>query len=249
MDIASEAALAIMRVCLKHQDWKSLNAQITLLSKRRSQHRKTISSIVKEGMLHVSSAPSKEDSIEFIETLRAVSDGKMYLEVERAQLTKILADMKEKEGDVEGAANILQEVQVETFGSMDKREKVNYILEQMRLCLAKKDYIRSSIISKKIEPKNLLDEDIQDLKLKYYKLMIEFNTYQNDTGALSKCAEAVFNTPMVLHDVNVMQEALSTYILFMVLSVPSETQTETLKKLLLREEKKLRDMMVCAYIV
>lgn len=33
---------------------------------------------------------------------------------------------------------------------MEKKEKVEFILEQMRLCLAKKDYIRTSIISKKI---------------------------------------------------------------------------------------------------
>ena len=51
------------------------------------------------------------------------------------------------------AANILQELQVETYGSMEKREKVEYILEQMRLCLAKKDYIRTQIISKKISVK------------------------------------------------------------------------------------------------
>ena len=36
---------------------------------------------------------------------------------------------------------------------MEKREKVEYILEQMRLCLAKKDYIRTQIISKKISVK------------------------------------------------------------------------------------------------
>lgn len=44
-------------------------------------------------------------------------------------------------------------MQVETFGSMEKDEKVRFILEQMRLCLAKKDYIRTQIISKKINIK------------------------------------------------------------------------------------------------
>lgn len=44
-------------------------------------------------------------------------------------------------------------LQVETYGSMERREKVEFILEQMRLCLAKKDYIRTQIISKKISPK------------------------------------------------------------------------------------------------
>jgi len=36
---------------------------------------------------------------------------------------------------------------------MEKKEKAEFILEQMRLCLAKKDYIRTQIISKKITTK------------------------------------------------------------------------------------------------
>ena len=36
---------------------------------------------------------------------------------------------------------------------MERREKVQFILEQMRLCLAKKDFIRTQIISKKVSPK------------------------------------------------------------------------------------------------
>lgn len=53
--------------------------------------------------------------------------------------------------------------QVETFGSMERKEKVEFILEQMRLCLAKKDYIRCQIISKKISIKffNSEDEELQ----------------------------------------------------------------------------------------
>lgn len=47
----------------------------------------------------------------------------------------------------------MQYLQVETFGSMEREEKVQFILEQMRLGLAKKDYIRTQIISKKISIK------------------------------------------------------------------------------------------------
>ena len=39
----------------------------------------------------------------------------------------------------------------------------------MRLCLAKKDYIRTQIISKKINTKFFEDEGTQDLKLKFYR--------------------------------------------------------------------------------
>jgi hypothetical protein len=49
----------------------------------------------------------------------------IYVEVERARLTHKLAKMKEFEGDITEAANIMQELQIETYGSMNKREKVN----------------------------------------------------------------------------------------------------------------------------
>jgi len=41
---------------------------------------------------------------------------------------------------------------------MDRREKLEFLLEQMRLCLAKHDYIRTQIISKKINIKVFEDE-------------------------------------------------------------------------------------------
>ena len=41
---------------------------------------------------------------------------------------------------------------------MEKREKTDFILEQMRLMLARKDYIRMQIISKKINTKYFDDE-------------------------------------------------------------------------------------------
>lgn len=73
-------------------------------------------------------------------------------------MTHKLAKIREDEGNIQEAANIIQELQVETYGSMEKREKVELILEQMRLCLAKQDYIRTQIISKKINTKFFEEE-------------------------------------------------------------------------------------------
>ena len=41
----------------------------------------------------------------------------------------------------------------ETFGSMAKQEKIAFILEQVRLCLDKHDYVRAQILAKKVSPK------------------------------------------------------------------------------------------------
>ena len=51
----------------------------------------------------------------------------IFVEVERARVTKILSDIKRSQGDLKGAAEILCELQVETFGSMERREKTEFI--------------------------------------------------------------------------------------------------------------------------
>ena len=74
----------------------------------------------------------------------------IFVEVERARVTRILSDMKKEEGDLNAAADILCELQVETFGSMHRREKTEFILEQVALCIEKGDWTQAGILSRKI---------------------------------------------------------------------------------------------------
>lgn len=75
------------------------------------------------------------------------------MEVERARVTRILSDMKKEQGDLNAAADILCELQVETFGSMARREKTEFILEQVSLCIEKGDWTQAGILSRKISTK------------------------------------------------------------------------------------------------
>ncbi|KAM7297567.1 26S proteasome non-ATPase regulatory subunit 12 [Ixodes scapularis] len=154
----------------------------------------------------------------------------IYVEVERARLTHKLAQMKEAEGNVAEAATIMQELQVETFGSMDKREKVELILEQMRLCLAKKDYVRTQIISKKIAPKFFDDPEQQDLKLRYYRLMIELDQHEGSYLAICRHYSALYRTDSVQEDPKQRQEALKKLLLFLVLSPHDNEQHDLLHR-------------------
>ena len=54
----------------------------------------------------------KEKKLEFIEVLRTVTEGKIYVENERARVTRTLAAIYEKEDNLEKAAKVLQELQV-----------------------------------------------------------------------------------------------------------------------------------------
>ncbi|XP_045448880.1 26S proteasome non-ATPase regulatory subunit 12 [Melitaea cinxia] len=186
-DMASTARIlvTIVQICFEAKNWSALNDHIVLLSKRRSQLKQAVVKMVQECCTYVDKTPDKETKIKLIETLRTITEGKIYVEVERARLTHILAKIREDEGNVAEAAKIIQELQVETYGSMDKREKVELILEQMRLCLAIKDYIRTHIISKKINTKFFEEDNTQELKEKFYRLMIAVD--QHNGSYLSVC--------------------------------------------------------------
>jgi 26S proteasome regulatory subunit N5 len=173
-----KAVIDIVELCYKAGAWKTLNDQIVLLSKRRGQLKQAITAMVQKAMEYIDLTPDMDTRIELIKTLSSVSAGKIYVEIERARLIKRLAKIKEEQGKIDEAADLMQEVAVETFGSMAKTEKIAFILEQVlcqstmivlwivtkfwlmrnlllllsqvRLCLDRQDFVRAQILSRKI---------------------------------------------------------------------------------------------------
>ncbi|CAG8661908.1 9957_t:CDS:10 [Funneliformis caledonium] len=202
-DLASSTRVLVqcVKLCYQSGDWKLLNEYVILLSKKHGQLKQATTKMVQETMTYIDKTPDLKTRLELIDTLRTVTEGKIYVEVERARLTRMLSKIKEDEGKIIEAADILQELQVETFGSMEKREKTDFLLEQMRLTLAKKDYTRMQIISKKINTKFFDDTEQQDLKLRYYELMIQHALHEGQYLNVCKYYRHVYDTPLILQNV------------------------------------------------
>lgn len=236
----SRVMVCIVQLCFKAKNWDALNEHIMILCKRRSQLKQAVTKMIQEAYTYVDQTPDMETKLKLIDTLRTITAGKIYVEIERARLTRILAKIKEDAGEIGEAATILQELQVETFGSMEKREKVEFILEQMRLCLAKKDYIKTQIISKKISSRFFENNQEQDLKLKFYQLMIEMAQHEDKYLAICKYYRAVFDTPSVMEDETKRQEALRNVVLYIVLSPFDNEQSDLLHRV--SQEKTLEEI-------
>ncbi|TKA61235.1 hypothetical protein B0A55_11229, partial [Friedmanniomyces simplex] len=129
----SRLIVTIVTICKNSGDWSLLNEQVLLLSKKHGQLKQAITKMVQVVMSFLHDAPSTETKLSTIETLRTVTEGKIFVEVERARVTRILSDIKRQQGDIAAATDILCELQVETFGSMSRREKTEFILEQVAL--------------------------------------------------------------------------------------------------------------------
>lgn len=148
-----EVCTHMIKLCREKNDWDKLNSTLSVINKRRAQSKVAITAIVAEAYTYIDSAPSKEIKVELIKTLKEICEGKIYVEGESAQLHLMLALMLENDGDISGACDMIQDVHVETYGSLSKKEKAEYILQQIRLNLRNKDYIRSIIQSRKMNRK------------------------------------------------------------------------------------------------
>ncbi|ETR98574.1 hypothetical protein MKX07_003312 [Trichoderma sp. CBMAI-0711] len=156
-DLASTSRIlvAIVTLCKNAGDWSLMNEQTLVLSKKHSQLKQAITKMVQTVVGFLDETPDLKTKLSVIETLRTVTEGKIFVEVERARVTKILSDIKKQQGDVKAATEILCELQVETFGSMDRREKTEFILAQVELCIESGDWTQAAILGRKISTRYL----------------------------------------------------------------------------------------------
>lgn len=189
-----EVNLLMVRLCKDYNDWTKLNSILTLINKRSAQFKTPLSSVVEEGMKYLDLTPSIDVKIELIKSLIAVCEGKIFVEGESAHLQFILAKIYENQGKILEACEAIQDVHVETFGSLSKTEKGNYILEQIRLNLLQKDYIRTAIHSRKMNLKMLEEEGFEKIKIQYYTMQIEFYTYEKNVWEICQAYYKVIST-------------------------------------------------------
>jgi len=140
--------VAIVELLYEKKEYKELMNYILILNKRRGQLKEAAKRMVKKAMTFLDSLDN-DTKIELIKTLILVTEGKIHVEKQRARLTLSLAHIYEREGNFNAAAKTIQEVHVETFGAMKKKEKTEFILEQMRLCLKKKTLLEHKLLAGK----------------------------------------------------------------------------------------------------
>jgi len=239
--------VCVVELCHDKKDWDLLNENILTLSKKRSQLKQAVTKMVQKCVTYVDETPNKETKLKFIDTLRTVTAGKIYVENERARLTRTLAEMREAEGNITEAATVLQELQVETYGSMEKTEKVDFILEQMRLCLAKGDYIRTQIISKKISSRFFDEEGTEEYKLRFYKLMIQVDLHEESYLAVCKHYKAIYDTKTILEEPIKMKEVLRHVVLYCILAPYDNEQSDLIHRI--KEDKNLEELPVYQQLV
>eukprot|EP00127_Corallochytrium_limacisporum_P003780 Clim_evm112s152 gene=Clim_evmTU112s152 len=240
----SRVMLSVVKVAYQSGGLTKVADYVTLLTKKRGQIKQSVSKMMDEAVRLVDEAKTEEDRMKYIESLRSITEGKIHVEIQYAHLTKFLSRMYEAKGDMPKAADILQEAQVETLGSMDRKEKAEFILDQMRLCLANADVIRAGIIAKKITKGFFEKEDYEDLRITYYNYMIELALHDEKYLEACQYFRSIFLTNKIYESENDWQLPLKMTVFYLILTPRRVLLDNDQLDLyhLVRAEKKLDDL-------
>ncbi|KAI9927955.1 hypothetical protein ASPWEDRAFT_42105 [Aspergillus wentii DTO 134E9] len=265
-DLPTTSRLLITIVTLSKNsgDWNLLNDQVLLLSKKHGQLKQATTRMVQTVMGFLDETPNLDVKLSVIETLRTVTEGKIFVEVERARVTRILSNIRKSQGDLNAAADILCELQVETFGSMTRREKTEFILEQVSLCIERGDWTQATILSRKInkryfnrKPKKTpeqieklkkeaeerektrgpdeapmeVDDDVTDLKLRYYEQQIVLSNHDYKYLEVCKHYREVLDTESVENNPEQLRAVLARIVYYIVLSPYDNEQSDLLHRI------------------
>ena len=185
-----------------------------------------------------------------------------------------MTEMHIMNNEKEEAAKLIQDVQIEAFGSLESEYKIEYILFQMQVLLEKGDYIRTLIVSNKIKRNHLDDDGIELLKIRFFRLMILYYMHEKKYLETSKCYKTLYDfiksiigkledvekksleiKPKVIDNYiqakkdNELQPLFENYVLFLSICPPELETKNMLNELLIKYKKDLDKNKTLLYIV
>ncbi|KAI0041896.1 26S proteasome non-ATPase regulatory subunit 12 [Auriscalpium vulgare] len=252
---------AIIELNYEARDYTQLNSSINVLSKKHSQLKGAIQAMVELAVTWLEEVRERDGTekwLELVETLRTVTEGKLFLETPRARVTLALAQHHESlyrnasgksaispRDSLITASDLLIDLQVETYSSMERREKTEFILEQMRLLLevarlkdsesGKKDdkdslgggeteWVKFKVQSRKVNEQFLKEKENEDLRLKYYDMMVQYGLRHHAYLDVANYYYKVWETPSIKEDTNGKGKAALEHIVYYVALSPHDNQ-------------------------
>lgn len=231
-DLASSKRIMVklIDVLAENKDWDLLQENIIALSKKHGQLKDSVKTMIQETIKHLDDIDDLDTKIDTIETIRTVTENKIFVELERARVTKKLSDiLLNQKHDLNKACDVLCDLQVETYGSMELKEKIEFIEDQMHLSNMKGDYPFSEILSRKILVRTL--ETYADLKLRYYQLMIEIAIHADDYINVVKDNLAIYHIPKIEGDKKESLKYLKQAAYFVILAPYTPLQNDLISRI------------------
>ena len=257
----------ILSILHNRNDFTNFLKLFEYLTQRRNQSRESIIYMVKNCLNEIlPSLKNEEKESQLLETIIRVTEGKIFVEREYSEAIRKMTNIHLKNNKLDEAAKLIQDVQIEAFGSLENDYKVDYILFQMDVLLKKGDFIRTLIVSNKIKRNHLDDEGFELLKIRFFKLMIIYFNHEKKYLDVSKSFKILYDfvkqineklndieknnkeiKPKIIENYvkikndkeNDLKQLFENYVLFLSICPPELETKNMLNELLLKYKKEL----------
>ena len=265
----------ILDILHSRNDFQNFLKLFEYLTQRRNQSRESIIAMVKHCINEIlPNLKVQKDTTDLLNTLIKVTEGKIFVEYEYSQAIRKMTEIHLKNKQIDEAAKLVQDVQIEAFGSLESDYKIDYILFQMEVLIEKGDYVRTLIVSNKIKRNHLDDEGIELLKIRFFRLMILYYIHEKQYIEVSKCYKTLYDFVKSIKDKleefykknlelkdkildnykqaikeNDLQNLFENYVLFLSICPPELETKNMLNELLIKYKKELDKKKEILYIV
>jgi 26S proteasome regulatory subunit N5 len=120
---------------------------------------------------------------------------------------------------------------------MDRKEKTDFILMQVGLCIEHGDYGQALILSRKISTKwfnseaSRADPEIMALKLRFYEQQIQLAKQESNYLEVCKHYRAILDTPSILTDDEKMKVIYERIVYYVILAPYDNEQSDLLHRI------------------
>ncbi|CAO1376668.1 unnamed protein product [Diamesa tonsa] len=231
--------VVIVQLLFEQHRLIELNENIlNFATKKHLQSEHAIGVMVKECCKFIDEISEEEEQVKLMETIRLVTRGKLFAEMERSQISKRLAVIKKTNGNPMEAIKILEDLKIDTLATLDRKERMEIILQLMDLLVETKDFTKCMIIAKKINVKHFeCSTDYQLLKIRYYRLMIAMDKDENYLNT-SRHYQALLETDFIKSHIEERQKFLKLAVIYCVLSPYDNEKSDMMERLLKHEHIK-----------
>ena len=165
------ALIEIIDYFFDKKTFHDFDQTIVSLSKKRGLSRESFSGAMNHAIDRLQTDNDPSDVVKILESIIQVCNGKVYCEKELIRSSRLLSDVYIKHGDYQKACDTICGIQVEAFGSIDKKTKVEFILMQIELSIKVNDFSRARLMSRKLTLKSLDSIEETAVSLKCIELL------------------------------------------------------------------------------
>ena len=191
----------LLTIAKQQKTYKEIIETFTFILSRRSQQKPAITKAVELSIeyIHEFKSTNMEAYEELSKTICNQTEGKVFVDIQRAMIVKEYALYLEEKNRLEEAMELMKSMHIETFVSLDRKERMDFLLLQVRIALEYNDYLQAQLLSNKINRNTIKLEGFESLRIEYCRLMIKYYLHHIECTRLSIM---IFDTLKVLNETN-----------------------------------------------